>query len=232
MTTSWASHADRVVLTSPYFWTDHYRRLIPWERVIVVENLPSRDDFSAFVSQPHEAFTVLALGRIQYVDELRTLCDVVATEPGVQAIVAGGGPGYEDIREYAHNMRNVVVTGPFRSGPMIADLYARADLVYCVYPTRLRNVRSALPNKLYEAMACHVPIVVSTGTRLSEYVHSHEVGYSVKPGNPDDLRGLLGRLTKDPAGASAVGGSSTTPLFWEDVKTKFVSQMRGLVGEA
>lgn len=55
-----------------------------------------------------------------------------------------------------------------------------------------------MPNKLYEAIVCEIPILVASGTCLEEYVKDLGVGFSVPSGDIESLRKLLLTLKENP----------------------------------
>ena len=71
------------------------------------------------------------------------------------------------------------------------------DCVYAVYNADVKNVRIALPNKLYEAIFCDLPIIVAKNTYLSDLVNEWNVGVAVDHKNPEELRLALSKLMKD-----------------------------------
>ncbi|MDP2300017.1 MAG: glycosyltransferase, partial [Actinomycetota bacterium] len=61
------------------------------------------------------------------------------------------------------------------------------------------------PLKLYEAMACGVPVICSDTPGQAEYVREHEAGIVVPPEDPDAVAGAAAALAADPDGARAMG---------------------------
>ena len=65
-------------------------------------------------------------------------------------------------------------------------------MIYAVYDNQKRNVGVAIPNRLYEAIFCELPIIVSKGTYLADYVLSLGVGLAI---DSHDLEGLVSVLS-------------------------------------
>ena len=71
------------------------------------------------------------------------------------------------------------------------------DCVYSVYDTSLKNVQLALPNKLYEAIKCNLPIIVAKNTKLSDIVKEWGVGMEVSDNDENELLQAIIRLKND-----------------------------------
>lgn len=170
-----------LVLTSMKFFDAHYNKLISKKRVIYAPNIP---DFSAFSNYNHKSngdFTIGFIGGIRYLKQMKMLVDA-AGNIGCKVIFAGAGgtsTEYEEIIKYCENKPNVSFTGRYDYQMQIASLYGEIDCVYAVYDASNPNVRIALPNKLYEAVYCGLPLIVAKNTYLSEIVDKYGIGYSV-----------------------------------------------------
>ena len=193
------SGADSLVVTSPYYYSDYYKQKTKFkeEEVFLFENVPERTVFSGFRRKPHDIFRVAFIGGVRYFDSLRTLFESAKGIDGLEVLIAGKGPDYERVLELSKTYSNVKITGVFNYNKEIASLYSDVDLVYAVYNTKGINGRLALPNKLYEAIVCGIPIVVSKGTCLERYVKELGVGFSVSDGDIEELRALLLEVTTE-----------------------------------
>lgn len=80
---------------------------------------------------------------------------------------------------------------------------AVASLVPAFEPARASTGLS--PLKLYESMACGVPVIVSDTANQTEVVLAERCGLVVRAGDPADLARALGRIVADPEGASEMG---------------------------
>jgi succinoglycan biosynthesis protein ExoL len=163
------------------FFDVHYNKLISKNRVIYTPNIP---DFSAFSNYKHKVdgeFTVGFIGSIRYLKQMKMLVDAAGIV-GCKVLFAGAGgtsSDYEEISRYCKDKPYVSFTGRYDYQTQIASLYGAIDCVYAVYDASNSNVRIALPNRLYEAVYCGLPLIVAKGTYLSEIVDKYGVGYSV-----------------------------------------------------
>lgn len=186
-----------LVVTSPHFYDVHYCRFIPANKVITQLNTPMRTMFGSFIPGDHDCLMIGAFGTIRYPDQLKHLIDSVRNNRKIRIIIAGDGKNYDQIRLYVTDIDNVEFLGPYDYARDILSLYARVDCLHAVYDTSRYNVRLALPNRLYEAIACGLPIIVAKGTALEQFVKSEGIGFSVSDRSPDDLRRLLGMMQED-----------------------------------
>jgi len=188
---------DLLVLTSEAFWTNYYVRLMPQMYHCVVLNCPESAQFRSFSRTPHDGFNIGFVGLIRYARELENLMISCADLRGVRVVIAGGGPELSTVQEMAQSFENVAVTGPYSYADDVPAIYSDLDAIYCVYPTSMLNVRLAMPNKLYEAIQCRLPIIVSRGTALGDFVVNKSIGIAVDPGNPVALRTAILQLVQD-----------------------------------
>lgn len=192
---------DLLVLTSEAYYDCHFNSVIPREKAIVVPNVPDPVFFAGYSKKTSGPFTVGYIGGIRYLEQMKMLVDA-SRELGVRVLFAGGGETDSELlelREYCSGMDFVTFTGKYRYEEEIAELYGRIDCVYSVYDASIPNVRIALPNKLYEAILCELPIVVAKETLLSRVVESWGVGVSVDCKSKEELIGALRDLRDDAA---------------------------------
>ena len=191
-------NVDFLVVTSPKFYDMHYASLIK-DRVVFVPNAPNVEIFQDYKKKKSGNFTVGFIGGIRYLKQMKMLADA-AKAKGIDVLFAGAGgtsSEYQEILEYCKDMQNVRFSGRYNYEEEIAKLYGMVDCVFSVYDADNPNVRIALPNKLYEAVLCELPIIVAKGTYLSELVAQYGVGISVSHKDQDELEMALEKLKND-----------------------------------
>ena len=189
---------DFMVVTSRRFFDDRYKRYIPKERCVLWENAPDLRAFNDFKPADHQGFNVGFVGSIRYQEQLRMLVD--ATEgTGMTAIFSGMGKKAEfaALEQYCDGKAWTSLTGAFDFDTEVADVYSQLDCVYAVYDADNANVRVALPNKLYEAAVCGLPLIVAKGTYLAQLVEEWGTGIAVDCHDTAELREALVRLRDD-----------------------------------
>jgi len=187
---------DRLVLTSMKFYDVYYAHFVKKEKVVFLPNMPQKDIFSEFKKEKHKKFTIGFIGWIRYKDQLRLLIRA-AQKTNVNIFFAGEDADGLDFQEECKRYSHVRYFGPFIYDKSIQDMYRQVDCIYAVYNADMANVRVALPNKLYEAILCELPIIVAKETYLSELVLNMGVGIAVNHKNEDELANAILKLSKD-----------------------------------
>lgn len=192
-------NVDFLVVTSPQFFQKYYYKLIRKDRAIFIPNLPKERNFKGYRRKMEGEFTVGFIGGIRYLDQLEMMVDAVRLA-GCKGLFAGGSFVPRDgdkLKNYCGDDRFISFLGRYDYDKQIADLYGQIDCVYAVYNADNENVRMALPNKLYEAIVCELPIIVARGTYLSYIVDKLGVGVSVSHKDVYELTEAITRLRDD-----------------------------------
>lgn len=185
---------DKLIVTSERYYDVCYSRFYDKGQVLFIPNAPSRKAFEDYVSKDHtKDFTVGFIGGIRYPNEIRMLISA-AEKAGVKVFLAGMEVG-DEIRKVCESEDHVEYFGRYDYDTQITELYGRCDVIYSVYPANMKNVKVALPNKLYESILCGLPLVVSKGTYLGDLVEEWGVGVSVECNNEDELIGAIVSLS-------------------------------------
>lgn len=187
---------DKLILTSEMYYEKYYKFLINKNKVIFIPNLPDPSLFNSYNKKKEGKFTIGFVGGLRYIDQLKLLIDVGKTED-IDIIFSGGASSKAEMKElldYSKGYSNIYFTGPFEYKSEIASIYSKLDCVYSVYDADNNNVKIALPNKLYEAILCEMPIIVAKNTYLSELVEKWGVGISVDHRSKDDLKDKINLL--------------------------------------
>jgi glycosyltransferase involved in cell wall biosynthesis len=107
-----------------------------------------------------------------------------------------GGPVSDEFLKLK-KYKNCFFHGIFSNPDDLPKIYSELDLLLSTYGNSSENVRYAEPNKLYEAIYFEVPIIVSSGTFLSEKVEKLGIGYSINAQNDDEVINLIKNLTTE-----------------------------------
>jgi glycosyltransferase involved in cell wall biosynthesis len=199
------ARASLVILAWPAMLQRYARRFAG--PVVVVDNAP---DLDRFVPDPPSsrdgsaAFDVCYVGQKRYADSLRLLIDIVQRHQDLRCFLAGGGVAADEIARYAEGKQRVEVVGRVRYEEIPA-LYRGRDAVYALYDAAVGNARIHMPVKVMEAMACGLPVIVSSGTWVAGYVEREGVGLAAGYGDEAAVEAALVRLKDDRPLARAMG---------------------------
>jgi glycosyltransferase involved in cell wall biosynthesis len=152
---------------------------------------------------PYVVF-VGALATWQGIDTVLRATHAAAWPPGVNLVIAGDGVERDRVEEAAANDPRIRWLGtiPYAdSAALVAG--SLAALVPMADAPRSRYGLS--PLKLFEAMACGVPVIASALPGLDEVVDRHECGVLFAPGDPEGIARAVERLAATPNEAQEMG---------------------------
>ena len=187
---------DLLIVTSPRFITIRYKDLIPNGKILYFANVPENKCFETYSKKRHKPFTLGYIGAVRYKEQMHNFL-TCAKSSQANFLIAGFESSGNEIESEAKMIDNVQWFGPFSFVEKAAELYGKCDAIYSVYDAEMKNVRVALPNKLYESIYCELPIIVAKNTYLSELVEEWGVGISVDCHSADDLIRALEKLMND-----------------------------------
>lgn len=189
---------DLMIMTSMKFW-EHFDGKYSKDNLVFMPNIPNLELFKDYdklrVKNQHDTFTVGYIGGLRYLNELKKL--VKAMEGlGMNLMMAGFESGTY-FKELSETKDFIEYRGKFYYDDEIAELYSKCDCIFSVYDASMKNVRIALPNKLYESIHAELPIIVARDTYLSEVVNEWNVGVAVDHESEEEMRNVLIKLRDD-----------------------------------
>jgi glycosyltransferase involved in cell wall biosynthesis len=121
---------------------------------------------------------------------------------GVDLVIAGDGALRPAVEAAAASLGHVHYVGvlAYADVPrLVASAVAAAVLTYA--PERA----GYSPLKLYESMACGVPVICSDTPGQAEFVRADDAGIVVPPDDPAAVAAAVAQLAGDPAASAAMG---------------------------
>ncbi|WP_353894434.1 glycosyltransferase [Proteinivorax hydrogeniformans] len=189
---------SKLIVTSPYFWNEYFSSFVDHNKYLFIPNAPFKSLFASYKSRENKVFTIGFVGSVRYVEQLKMLIDAAEELGGkVKVLIAGSGTGYEHVLNYTAEKSFVECYGPYNYEKEIVQLYEKVDCSYSVYDTKLENVTLALPNRLYESIVCHVPIIGAKGTALGEFINKNKIGVTVDSTDKEELNLAIMKLVCD-----------------------------------
>lgn len=188
-----SKQVDYILITSPKFFDEYYNAFYDKDQVLFVPNAPDVSCFEGFQKKESGKYTLGFVGSVRYYDQMTKLIDV-SKELDVNVLIAGSGEAEQKLREYAKRNENVTIYGKYDYKTEIRSLYEKIDCVYALYDTSIKNVRVALPNKLYEGAFCGLPFIASKGVYVAEIIEKYGFGIAAEDGNIDDLKLAINKV--------------------------------------
>lgn len=178
-------------------------------RPLVLHNAaPAHDgppeDLRARAGLPPTAKVVLHTGALRdgrgLLDLVSAMALVQARVPAAALVLLGADGGMETaLRARAGTLGVRLAVVPPVPPAEVPAFAAAADVAAVTLEPTCLNLRLALPNKLFEALAGGVPLVVTDTPGLRGVVEAHGVGLVVPPGDVPALADALARVMEDGA---------------------------------
>ncbi len=196
--------AERVVVATRGIGENIIARGVPREKV---EFIPTGVDTTLFDPSKVKAsirdelglgerFLVLYAGTIGFLQDISTIVEaarILSDHDQVAFLLVGEGPEKERMVELTkkYSLNNVLFVGT-QPRERLPSFIGAADLVVASLK-KWKLFESALPTKLFEAMAMEVPVVCAIAGEAAKMMEESGAGVCVEPGNPDEMaRAILG----------------------------------------
>jgi glycosyltransferase involved in cell wall biosynthesis len=151
------------------------------------------------------AFIVSYIGTARYdsrFDLLLSVAQVLREDERVLFLVVGCDERGLPLSSYARLAKEAgarVTFLPFTSRDKALAYVAASDLTWAIYDKRSLNMRLTLPWKLFESLACRVPVIVDNGTARAEFVKKLKCGLVAETDDPAHISELIVSLVDNPA---------------------------------
>ncbi len=189
---------DVLLLTSMKFYEAYFQNFVSREKVLYMPNVPDLTAFRDYHKKKSgKNFTVGYIGSVRYKNQMRNLLEA-AKRCNIHLLIAGFESEPVEIEPLCKADPNVEWIGRFDFNARAAELYGKCDVMYSVYDADMKNVRVALPNKLYESAYCEMPLIVARNTYLAQMVEEWGVGIAVDHKSADELAAVLCDLRDHP----------------------------------
>ncbi len=164
-------------------------------KTTVVYNCPEKDRFKP-VRKEHDGFVVGHFGNIRWTAPFEMLFRAVKGMERVRVVIGGEGIYMDRLREMAGGNGSIEIRG-FVPVDKVPERYRTIDALYVVYPKNHAPILYSVPMKIFEAMACGIPVIVNDVGFTAEFVKKHEIGLIVDGDDPDEIRRAIARLRDD-----------------------------------
>jgi succinoglycan biosynthesis protein ExoL len=179
---------DHLVLTSAGFSNNYYDGSMRGDTpVTVIENkvpdsLPAIPPRDSGPDTGDEAWRIAYLGVIRCHRSLVLLREIAhSLGPRVRVKIAGTlGPNLppDALHALARDLKNVELLGPYRNPDDLPALYRDVDFAWSFdFSDQGCNSAWLMPNRYYEAGACHVPLLAQDGTEVGARIREEKIGW-------------------------------------------------------
>jgi len=121
----------------------------------------------------------------------------------VALVVVGGGVERKKIKDAVKSFKSLLHYDPVQQC-ILADVI-RNSLCSLSPQIGQRSLTGLYPLKLFESLACGVPVIVSDWPGMADLVREHQCGIVIPPGDSNALAYAVAELAADPVSARAMG---------------------------
>ena len=218
-----ASKADFITVPSDYF-SKYYMRIN--NNVSVIFNVPEKDLFVPIKTSPKKSvFTISYFGSVRWDKQLVDMIKVTSELDCVEVFIGGGGIKMKEIKKIAKKYRHVKVEGyvPYNN---LVKRYWQSDCIYVVYPPTNQAIKYSVPMKIFEAMACGIPVIANSEGYTGTFVKGNNVGRCIDEGDLQQIRKAIISLRDDPILRNKLGENGRKLIEevynWENMEKRLL----------
>ena len=142
--------------------------------------------------------TVFYAGIINRSRGLQFMARAVQDLDGVRLILAGTVYDEAFLKSSVLTSKKIQYLGWLPSYEDVIRETLEADILFRLSDPRIPKTKYESPNKLFEAMMCGKPIIVSDGSSMAEIVRKENCGLVVPYGDADAIREAIVKLKNNP----------------------------------
>ncbi len=199
----------------------------------IIYNSPMDPTTSVIAGIPREPtlFKIFYAGGLSVDRDFETVLQAAKEIGGVLVELAGYGCYAGHLRSISEQEPHVTFIGTIPYDEVIRRTL-QSDLLFALYDPSVPNNHYASPNKLFEAMMCGKPILVSDETTMAEIVRKEDCGIVVPYGDVDATKRAILTLKNDPALCRRLGENGRrayeTKYSWKIMEERLLKIYREL----
>lgn len=171
-------------------------------KMVTINNTPEDDLFSAADNWQGDAgkFKIFLGGKIVEERGTHRIISIIKDIEDVQLIIKGfcSPNKYKmELTTMAQGMEDVYLELDGVPYNKIVQSTLEADLTIALYDPNIPNNKYASPNKLFEAMASGIPIIVNDNTPMADMVREEDCGLVIPFNNDNSLKEAILRIRDD-----------------------------------
>jgi glycosyltransferase involved in cell wall biosynthesis len=185
-------------------------------------------EYSSLI-QPSGTFTLFYAGMLHKGKELNLdkLIEAIRDIESIKVIIAGHGDLVGQIKKWSEEIPNKV---EFIGRISYQEVLLRSlgcDLLFVLRDPRLPINRYICGSKLFQAMMCSKPLLVSKGTSTALKVTKNKIGLVVNPHNVSEIKEAILKLKTNPELCRKLGANSRrayeSEYSWEIMKRRLLN---------
>ena len=176
---------------------------IPNNNVVVIYNSPpdilESIDFP-LIRQQCEKFVIFYAGALYTArgTKLNNVLSAIKQIEGCKIIIAGYGDQVGEIESWANEAPDKVQFIGKIDYSEVVERTLTSDLAIALYDPAIMNIKYTSANKLFEAMMCRKPIIVSKDTGSANIVNKMACGLTVNCNDINEIKDAILMLKKSP----------------------------------
>jgi glycosyltransferase involved in cell wall biosynthesis len=178
--------------------------------------------------------TMFYAGAIHRSRGLEYIVKAVEELENVRLFIAGTGPDKGIIEDAHRRCKRIHYLGQIPYAEVIERTVA-TDILFAFYDTKIPANRYASPNKLFEAMMCAKPIIVSDGSSMTNIVKEENCGLIVPYGDIEAIKVAMLELKNSPQLRRRLGENGrkayNEKYGWEIMTGRLVNAYREIEGK-
>ncbi|MGZ7160662.1 MAG: glycosyltransferase, partial [Methanobacterium sp.] len=170
--------------------------------IVTVNNTPEEGLFKKKnkIKDDNKKFTIFLGGKITEQRSTELIISAIKDMEDVQLIIKGFCAEEDyiaNLLEMTADMENVDMCLDGVPYEEITKNTLNADLTIALYDPNIPNNKYASPNKLFEAMASEIPIIVNENTSMADIVKKENCGIIIPFKNEKALKSAISSLKED-----------------------------------
>jgi glycosyltransferase involved in cell wall biosynthesis len=141
---------------------------------------------------------IIYIGVLTRVRGLDQMIKAVSRIEDVRLVIGGIGPEKKYIEDAAAEHANIKYLGWLKTYDEVLRNTLKADVVFRFSDPQSAKTRFESPNKLFEAMMCAKPIIVSAESSMAEIVKKESCGMIIPYGSINDIVNVIAELKTNP----------------------------------
>jgi len=227
------------VLTDSTLFANYLRRfnretviIYSWPRASDIPKLSKRE-IRAQLGLPLEPFIISFVGSINelFPSELfLAVASLLNDNQNLQFLVVGGGSMAPEFRQASSGARARLLVLPQVLREKALAYVSASDLTWAIYLSKSLNAQMAAPLKLFESVACRVPVLAQKGTLSAELVTEMRCGLVSEGNDPKRISQSILSLSTNSDMQERL--RPATGCTWDYMSPKLIETYNRLISRA